>query len=297
MTTFRQVQDEVLLTLHGYGLAQPRASFLSADITSGALTLTVNDASNFEMGIAEVGSELVFVESVDTTSNTITLSPDGRGYYGSTAAAHVTGTRVTFAPTWPRSRVAQAINDTILGTHPTLFGVAQAQFSYNPSVTTYSLPAEAERVLGVTADVNGPSREQQIIRRYSFSSSAPTDDWATTNTITLQEAPSPGRTVTVTYTKQPSALVADTDALSASGLRETAKRALVYGACAQLVTFMDVSRLAVDSSTADELDERNSPGMASRIGNQLQLRYEMELEQERQRLRAATPIAINVRNR
>ncbi len=297
MTTFRQIQDEVLLTLYGYGLTQPRASFLAADITSSALTLTVNNASNFEMGIAEIDSELVFVESVNISSNTITLSPDGRGYYGTTAAAHVTGARVTFAPTWPRSRVAQAINDTIIGTHPVLFGVAQAQFAFTPSITTYSLPADAERVLGVTADVNGPSREQQVIRRYSFSSSAPTDDWATTNTLTLQEPASPGRTVTVTYAKQPSALAADAAALTTSGLRETAKRALVYGACAQLVTFMDVSRLPLDSSTADEMDERNSPGIASRIGNQLQLRYEMELEQERQRLRAATPIAISVRTR
>lgn len=297
MTTFRQVQDEVLLTLHGYGLAQPRASFLTADITSGALTLTVTNAADFEMGIAEIGSELVFIESVNTASNAITISPDGRGYYGTTAAAHLTNARVTFAPTWPRSRVAQAINDTILGTHPTLFGVAQAQFTFNPSVTTYSVPAEAERILSVTADVNGPSKEQQVIRRYSFSSTAPTDDWATTNTLTLQEPASPGRTVTVTYAKQPSALALDADALTTSGLRETAKRALVYGACAQLVMFMDVSRLPVDSSTADEIDDRNGPGIASRIGNQLQLRYEMELEQERQRLRAATPIAISVRTR
>lgn len=297
MTTFRQVQDEVLLTLHGYGLAQPRASFLTAEVSATALALPVTNAADFDMGLAEVGSELVFVESVDRSTNTITLSPDGRGYYGSTAASHASGARVTFAPTWPRSRVAQAINDTILGTHPTLFGVAQTQFAFTPSVTTYSLPAEVERVLSVTADVNGPSREQQIIRRYSFSSSAPTDDWATTNTLTLQEPASPGRTVTVTYAKRPSALALDADALTTSGLRETAKRALVYGACAQLVTFMDVSRLPVDSSTADEIDDRNSPGMASRIGNQLQLRYEMELEQERQRLRAATPIAISVRTR
>lgn len=296
MTTFRQIQDEVLLTLHGYGLAQPRASFLSAAITDTDLTVPVNNASDFEMGLAEIGSELVFIESVDVSSSTITLSPDGRGYYGSTATAHDLGARVTFAPTWPRSRVAQAINDTILGTHPTLFGVAQTEFTFNPSVTTYEVPAEVERILSVTADTNGPSREQQIIRRYSFSSSAPAD-WATTNTLTLQESASPGRAVTVTYAKQPSALVADADALTTSGLRETAKRALVYGACAQLVTFMDVSRLPVDSSTADEIDDRNGPGIASRIGNQLQLRYEMELEQERQRLRAATPIAINVRTR
>jgi len=57
--------------------------------------------------------------------------------------------------------------------YPTLFGVAQTQFTFTPAVTTYEMPAEAENVLRVTADLNGPSREQQIIRRFDFNSVAP----------------------------------------------------------------------------------------------------------------------------
>ena len=81
MTTFKQLQDEVLLALHGYGLSQPRTTFLTGGITSGALTATVRDTSDIDMGLAEIDGELVFIESVDRATHTLTFSPDGRGFY------------------------------------------------------------------------------------------------------------------------------------------------------------------------------------------------------------------------
>lgn len=295
--TFKQLQDEVLMVLHGFGLTQPRATFLDQPVGATDLTFLVREAADLDMGMAEIGGEMVFIESVDRSSNTVTIAPDGRGYYGTTAAAHANDARLTFAPTWPRHQVKETINNTIVNLYPDLFGVGQAQFTYTPAVTTYSLPAEAERVLMVTADTNGPSKQQQVLHRYSADLVAPLDEFATTNSITLEEAVSPGRTVTVTYVKQPTVLSADADLLTASGLRESASRAVVYGAIAELVTFMDVSRLPVDTSMADEIDESNQMGLASRLGNQYQLRYQMEVEKERQRLRASTPIPVTVRKR
>lgn len=298
MTTFRELQDEILLALHGFGLAQPRATFLTAAATATDLTLSVRSGADLEMGLAEIGGELVFIESVDRAANTVTVAPDGRGYYGTTAAAHAIDTRLTFSPTWPRQRVKAAINDTILSLWPDLWGVAQTQFTYTPAVTTYELPAVAEGVLAVTADTLGPSEQQQIIKRYSFDSSAPTDDWATTNTITLGEAPYAGSTVTVTYRKQPTILTNDDDGLLAvSGLRESSRQLLMLGATANLLSAMDASRLAVDTSTADEVDERNQPGTAARLANQFQIRFELEVAKEQRRLRATTPATINVRYR
>ena len=294
MTTFRSLQDEVLQYLYGYGLAQPRATRLIAGIDNVATDISVSSAADLEQGLAELDSELIFIETVDRGSNIATVI---RGYYGTTAAAHSSGAILTMAPTWPRTRVASAINDTILALYPTLFGVAQTQFTFSPAVTTYAMPVEAEKVLQVTADLNGPSREQQIIRRYSFSSVAPLDDWPNTNTITLMESASPGRTVTVTYLRALTALVNDSDAITASGLRETAKLAVVYGTCAQLLAFMDVSRLPVDTAQADEYDSKNQIGRASQLSGQLQLRYDLEVERERKRLRATTPVAITMRNR
>lgn len=280
------------MALHGYGLAQPRTTFLVSGISDTDLTVVVRDASDIDMGLAEIDGELVFIESVDRASATITFSPDGRGYYGTTPTAHAANARLTFAPTWPRQRVKQAINDTILSVWPALFGVAQTQFTFTPAVSTYQLPAEAEGILSVTAGTFGPSREQQVISRYRFDSTAPTDEWATTKSLTLLEAASPGADVTVTYTKEPSILAADADTIASSGLRESARQLLMLGACAQLLSMMDVSRLTVDTAPADELDNRNQIGTAARLANQFQLRFEMEVEKERLRLRESTPAKI-----
>lgn len=297
MSTFLEIQNEVLQLLHGYGLEQPRTTYLSSALDDNTLTASVLDAASVDQGVVEIEGELLFVLSVNRDTNVVTFAPDGRGYYGTTAAAHASGNRVVVNPTWPKNRIKGAVNDTIAGVFPTLFGVAQTQFTYNPSVTTYSLPAEAESVLSVTGDTNGPSMEQQRIVRYRFDSVAPADDWATGNSLTLQEAPSPGRTVTVTYTKAPSALSADEDALTASGLRETAKEVVVLGALARLVSKMDMARLPVDTAQAQEFDQPNQIGMATRIAGQLRLQYEAELEAERKRLRTTTSVPLTRRRR
>lgn len=297
MTTLGDVINECLQALQGYGLQQPRTAFLAADVTASGLTFTVDDASQFYQGVAEVEDEVVFIQSVDTTANTLTIAPDGRGWFGTTPAAHVTNTRVTMAPVWPRNRVANAINDTIIGTWPTLFGVATTSFVANSVVNTYELPQDCEKVLKVSASTPGPSMDQQPISRFSFSSVAPEGVFTSGNTVTIQEPVFPGATVTVTYMKAPSPLAAGTDDFTNSGLRETAKLAVVYGACAELLSYMDASRLPVDAASSDPAERGNEVGSAARIAAQLTARHQMELERERRRLRETTPVAVNVRIR
>lgn len=292
MTTFDDLTNSVLLTLYGYGLNPPRAAFLQQPANETDLTLTVSDTANFSQGVAEIGDELVFINTVDAVSGTIQLSPDGRGYYGTTATTHEANTRIECAPVFSRKRVRDAINNTILGVYPDLFGVGTTSFDYNPSVTTYEIPAEAERILKVTAATIGPSGEQPQIHRYSFNSVGPDG-----NILTLEEAPFPGLAVTVTYAKAPSAL--DTgDDFTDSGLRVTAIPAITFGACSALTAYMDTSRLAVDTAQADEFDpQRAAVGTAGRISTQLYQRYLLEVANERKRLSAATPATVTFRKR
>lgn len=296
MSTFDNLVDDVLQTLYGYGLAQPRATFLTADVDASATALSVRDASAFEQGVAELGNETIFIESVDSGSNILTVSPDGRGYGGSTAAAHLADARVTMAPTWSRQRVATAINETISGCYPALFATATTSFSYNPSITTYEIPAAAERILRVTADTIGPTQEALEIKRYYFNSVA-SSDFESGNSITLEKGAFPGRNVNVTYLTAPVEITFGDD-FTECGLRESAKLAVKYGACSNLIAFMDTSRLPVDTAQADELDpSHNAVGSATRISAQLYQRYLVELDNERKRLRAATPATVTVRTR
>jgi hypothetical protein len=296
MSTFDDLVNDVLQTLHGYGLSQPRAAFLSSGIGASDLSIAVGDATDFEQGVAEIDNETVFIDSVDYNGNVLTIAPDGRGYYGTTAASHAASARITMAPTWGKGRVATAINEAILGTYPSLFATTTVSFTWSPAITTYGLPSPAERILRVTADTIGPSQEQVEIKRYRFNSVA-SGSFATGNSITIEKGGFPGKNVNVTYLTAPVEITWG-DQFTASGLAETAKLAVKYAACSNLLAFMDSSRLPVDTAQADEIDpSKNGVGTAMRISAQLYQRYLVELETERKRLRAATPATISVRTR
>lgn len=297
MTTFDQLTSRVLLSLYGYGLSAPRAAFLTQAIGETDRTFTVSNAQDFDQGLAEIGDELVFIDSVSVTDGTLNIAPDGRGYFGTTPAAHDVDTRVEAAPTWPRQKVREAVNHAIVGTYPSLFGVGTASFDYSPSVTTYELPAEVQSVLKVTCGTIGPSEEQLEINRYSFNPQAPTALFDTGCSLTLEEAPFPGRPVTVTYTKEPTALEVGDD-FSESGLRESALLAVEFAAIAALLANMDAARLPVGSAQADEYDPSKAGiGTAARASLQLQQRYELELSKERKRLLSTYPPRVTLRKR
>lgn len=289
MTSFDELVREVRSSLRGYGLVREAVAFLASGIDDNDLTIAVDDASGLAPGVVEIGSECVYVRSID--GNNLTVAPDGRGWDGTTAASHASGVRVTGNPPYPTWRLEGAINDAILGVFPDLFGIASTSFTYNPSVTTYSVPADTEDILKVTTNVLGPSQEQAEIHRYTFNSNAPTTAFATGNCLTLNEAPEPGRTVTVTYAKQPSALTSGDD-FTDSGLRETAKPAVVYSALADLVARIDSSRATVDGASGHEYGTTMKVGTATQLAAQLTARAEMELMKEKERLRKAHPVRV-----
>lgn len=292
MSTYTDLVREVRSTLRGYGLIRERVTFLNGAIDASTLTITVDDGTTLSPGIIEIGDECIYVQSV--AGNVLTVAPDGRGWDGTTAAIHADNTRVTLDPPYPTWRIGDAINDTIVSVWPTLWAVGTTSFTYNPSVTTYSLPAEAESVLKVTATTLGPSLDQVELHAFSFDSNAPIDgNFATGNCITLRSTPSPGRTVTVVYSKAPTVIGAG-DELTASGLRETAKKAIVYGTVAHLLSYVDAARALADSAVASELSETIRVGSATQLAAQLTARFQMELDAEQKRLRLAHPPRVRI---
>ena len=140
MTTFDDLVTEVRATMRGYGLYREQVSFLNGSITNSALSITVDDGTLVRPGVVEIDSESIYVQSV--AGNVLTVSPDGRGWDRTTAASHADNARVTVNPPLPTWRIQRAINDTIIGTAPTLFGVGTTTFTYNGVRTTYDLPAD-----------------------------------------------------------------------------------------------------------------------------------------------------------
>lgn len=293
MATLSSLVDEVLLTIEGYGMEQPRAAFLSAEMSAVATSLTVDSTDDLSEGIAEIGDELVYIKSVDEDRNTVTIAPDGRGYRGSTAAIHLVNSRITMAPVLPRSLVMRKINETIVGTWPNLWGIATTTITTDGISLSYEVPTDVEEVLAVTYEADGPGRAWPPVRRWDLEHTADTVTFPSGKSLAIFSNLGPSATVRVTYRKKPTELATGAADLTTSGLRASAVPLLVAGAVWRLSNFMDLNRLKLNSAVADAMDEGKPVGSATQIASYLRRVYERELLDEQQRLQVSTPPTIH----
>ena len=286
--------EEVLINLEGFTLRQDRTTYLTAAIDSDDLTLSLASGDNIGKGIVEVDEELIHIDSVDRSDRSAVISPFGRGYRGTTAASHALNAKVTFSPSFPRLSAKRAINDTIRAVYPNIFGVTSTTFTYNAAQTTYSLPANAETVLAVSWDSIGPSGEWIPIRRWRQDPTAASSEYATTNSISIYDALVPGRTVQVIYTKEPSALSSASDVFTTvTGLPESTRDVIVYGAAYRMVSFLDPGRLTFTSPEADQNDTTRQFGSGTNTARYLLALYQQRLQEESQKLNGKYPVRVH----
>lgn len=284
--TFSDLVTDVQALLHGYVRTQEQATHLAASVNSTDTTWSVGDPSRLSRGLAEVGDELVWLDTVDRNAATgqVTVAPYGRGYLGSTAASHSSGVKVTFAPLFPRVRVKKALNDTILAVGNDLFGIGYTTFTFTPNITTYLLPADVKDIMQVSYQMLGPSKMWYPLSRWRFDALANTGVFASGKTIDIFEPVSAGRTVQVQYQKFPSELSADGDVFtSTTGLLESSRDCITYGAAARLTAGVDSMLLNVQAVEANVLDERSQPGAGGNLSRQLYQLHKQRLMEERLR--------------
>lgn len=288
-TTFSQMVDEVLINLSGYTYQQDRSTYLTAAVTtltspsSSPTILSLGSTDNVGKGIIEVGEELMWVDSFDRVANTATISPYGRGYLGTTAATHPVDSKVTISPIFPRNSVKTAINDTIRAVGAGLLAIKQTSFTFNPAVTTYEFEnLDIENILTMMWQDIGPSKEWIRIRRWDFDPFADVAAWGNNSqTVTIGDYITPGRTVKVMYTTPPSPLVNNSDVYSTvTGLPESSRDVIVLGAAYRLLAYLDPARASQISPQADEIDARRAFGSANSAARQLYALYQQRLNEE-----------------
>lgn len=288
--------DEALLNLSGYTMRQDRSTHLTQDITSSGLILNLADVSNIGKGVVEIDDELLWIDSYDRVSNTATVAPYGRGYNGTTAAAHTTNSRVTVAPTFPKAVVKKAINDTIDAVFPQLFAVGVHVFNFNSAKTTYSLPAEAQTVLYVSWQPTGSTEEWMPLRKWRQDPLANSTSFATGNSISVYDDVQPGRKVQVYYTKKPTTLSASAGSAvfeTVTGLPSSCKDVILYGASYRLASFIDPGRLNYSSAEADNADTKIQYGSGASTARFMLGLYQQRLNEEAGKLRDVYPTRIH----
>lgn len=293
-STFANLVDEVLLNLNGYTMRQDRTTHLTVDLDDSALVLNLGSVTNIGKGVVEIDDELIWLDSYDRVSSSATAAPYGRGYQGTTAASHTTNTKVTISPTFPKLSIKRAINDTIRAVFPQLYGIDRTTFSLTATQSTYSLPAGVDNVLGVSWDTPGPTGEWMPVKQWRHDKMANSTAYATGQTISVYDRITPGRTVQVTYSKEPSTLVNNNDVFeTVTGLPSSVKDVIVYGASYRLASFIDPGRLTFTSAEADQADTKLQYGSGSNAARFMLALYQQRLVEEAGKLRDQFPVRIH----
>ena len=295
MATLNDMIQEVRSSLAGYTLRQDRITYLNTAINTTATGIQVGSSSNLAKGIIEIDDEIIWIDNFSTSNNTLNAAPGfGRGYQGTSPAPHSQYAQVTLTPTFPRTIIKQAINDTINSFFPKLWAINSTTFTFNASQTTYPLPDDAESIVYMSWQTTGSSLEWLPINRWRADPMANTAAFNTTNTVNIYENIQPGRTVQVFYTTTANTLDSNTDDFAdVTGLPETCRDVVTLGASYKLLSYVDSGRINLSSAEAD-LNDTKIPSTAGVSSSRyIFALYNQRLNEEALKLQDKFPIRIH----
>jgi len=298
MPTLDELVDEVKANLQGYALRQDRITYVanSGGLTTTSSTIQVgSSSSNLAKGTIEIDDELIWIDSFDKANSVLNVVPGfGRGFQGTTPAPHNQYAQVTLSPTFPRTSIKKAINDTINSFYPKLWIASSYTFTFNASQTTYPLPDDCEDILFISWQTTGSSQEWLPVNRWRLDGMANAATFNTQNTINIYENVQPGRTIQVWYTATPNTLDANTDDFAdVTGLPDSCKDVVVLGAAYKLLSYIDAGRINLSSAEADLNDSKipSSAGVAA--SRYIFALFQQRLNEEALKLADKYPIRIH----
>jgi len=293
-TTLNNLVDDVQLDLAGFTYRQDRVTYLTEGISSSGLTLKVASTDNIGKGIIEIDDEMMWVDSYDRQSNTITIAPFGRGYNATTAATHDVNAKITIAPTYPRQAVKRAINDTINSVYPKVFGVSSTAPTFLASRTTYPIPSDAIQILSMAWQSVGPTKEWLPIRQWRWDPIAYSSAFPTGKTVSIYDNILPGRIMNIVYAHFPVNLTNnDDDFENVSGLPASMRDVIIYGAAWRLSSYIDPARTSITSPQSDEIDNKRPYGTGASVTKQLQALFLQRLEEESLKQKLQFPTRVH----
>jgi hypothetical protein len=309
MTTLLDMIDEVSINLSGYTLQQDRATHIRTDVPATASTiaapinLSLASTDSVGKGIIEIDEELFWVDNYDRIGNTATIAPYGRGYLGTTIAAHTAGTKVTISPTFPRFVIKRAINDTISAIGSSIFAANKTTITSNIATSAFRLPATGDSlnirsILAVAYESIGPSKEWIPVRNYRFDGNANSGAFSSEQTISIYDMITSGRTIHVVYSTDPvpfgSTAASNTQVFTTqTGLPESCKDLVVLGATYRLLSNLDPARASMVSPQADEVDSKRPYGSSQSLTRQVYALFTQRLNEEIKNQQDKYPIRVH----
>ena len=297
MATLSEMIDEVRTNLQGYTLRQDRITYVAnpGGISTTDLAIKIGSSVNLAKGIIEIDDEIMWIDSFDKASTTLNVIPGfGRGYLGTAPAPHAQYAQVTLAPTFPRTVIKKAINDTINSFYPKLFAMYNTVFQFNAAQVAYALPPAARDVVFVSWQTVGPSKEWLPVNRWRVDRMANAAAFNTTTTVNLYEKIMPGRNVQVWYSSLPQTMTNSTDEFTAvTGLPSSCHDVVILGASYRLLSYLDSGRINLTSAEADLADTKNPSTAGTSSSRYVFALYQQRLMEEATKLQDRFPIRVH----
>jgi hypothetical protein len=295
MATLDSMVQEVRSSLAGYTLRQDRITYLDSAINTTDLAIQVGSADNLAKGIVEIDDELIWIDNFVKQSNTLNAAPGfGRGYQNTSPAPHSQYSQVVLSPTFPRTMIKQAINDTINSVYPKLWAIYSTTFTFNASQTTYALPDDCQNVIYMSWQTTGSSREWLPINRWRQDLMANTATFNSQKTVNIYENIQPGRTVQVWYAANPSTMDANTDDFAdVTGLPDSCRDVITLGAAYRLLSYVDPGRINLTSAEADLADSKVPGAAGANSSRYIYALYNQRLNDESLKLSDKFPIRLH----
>ena len=283
MATLNQLTEQTIAEINSYVKNQESVTIITSEISSSAVTISVDDVTSLSKGIVEIDDELLYAKKAIAASGTIQIlgtegNPVGRGWRGTTRTSHPSGSVVRNNPIFPRTQVKRAILETIKGMNFPC--IASHTFTFNGSDYSYILPDATEDIVGISWDVPDSTGVWQLIKRYRVDKNY--YDTATSSikqALILNEAPMPGRTVNVQYTKFPTTIT-DNQELTVSGLPSSCEDVVRLGAMYRLLSTVDPGKVTATTVSADALDQPVQAGASTNAAKYIFQLYTVRLQEE-----------------
>ncbi|ANH49273.1 hypothetical protein uvFWCGRAMDCOMC403_09 [Freshwater phage uvFW-CGR-AMD-COM-C403] len=283
MATLSQLVEQTTAEIGAYIKNQESITIITSSIDADDLTIAVDDVKSLSKGIVEIDEELLYVKKAIADSGTIEIigmagNATGRGWRGTTATSHVSGSIVRNNPLFPRSQVKRALLETIKGMNFPV--IANETFQFNGSDYSYIMPDALEDITGISWDVPDSTGVWQIIKNWRLDTNYYDPATATTKqALVLKEAPMPGRDVRVQYTKFPTTIT-DNQELTVSGLPSSCEDVVRLGAMYRLLSTVDSGKVTAVSVSADALDQPVQAGASTSAAKYIFNLYTIRLAEE-----------------
>jgi hypothetical protein len=281
MATLSQLTEQTIGEVSSYVRNQESVTITTALTTASDLTITVDDATALSKGIVEINDELLYVKKSVQSSGTIQIlgtagNPTGRGWRGTTATSHISGSVVRNNPLFPRTQVKRAILETIKGMNFPV--IANETFTFNGSDYSYIMPDSLIDITGVSTELPDSTGVWALIKRWRLDTNYLNGN-TTGQALILNESPQPGMPVRVQYTKYPTTITDNQD-LTVSGLPSSCEDVVRLGAMYRLLSTVDPGKVTATSVSADALDQPVSAGASTNVAKYIFQLYTVRLAEE-----------------